>query len=148
MPTPAPRPTRSIVAPALVPEDGGFAGREQVRREIGVLQVLRLALLQHLFLKAVSIPAFARANDVSRADVLEMIFSLRIDEAPEQLRRTYPVQGAGPSDFSVDEPADYPDDAGEGYAALNRDYIDPIAGAHALNLRIATAIANLFGAHG
>jgi phosphoenolpyruvate carboxylase len=133
---------------ALIPEEENFAGREQVRREIGVLQALRLALLQHMFLRAVSVPPFARANDISRADVLEMIFTLRIDEALAQLRRAYPLQAADLGDFSVTEPSDYPDDADEGYAAIHRDYIDRIETAHALNLRIATAIANHFGAHG
>jgi phosphoenolpyruvate carboxylase len=134
---------------ALLPEEEeSFAGSEQVRREIGVLQALRLALLQHMFLRAVSVPPFARANDISRADVLEMIFTLRIDDALAQLRRAYPLQAAQLRDFAVDEPSDYPDDADEGYAAIHRDYIDRIETAHALNLRIATAIANHFGAHG
>jgi phosphoenolpyruvate carboxylase len=133
---------------ALLPEGEEFAGREQLRREIGVLQALRLALLQHMFLRAVSVPPFARANDISRADVLEMIFTLRIDDALVQLRRAYPLQEAKLRDFQVDEPSDYPDDAGEGYAAIHRDYIDRIETAHALNLRIACAIANHFGAHG
>ena len=133
---------------SLIPEEDAFAGREQVRREIGVLQALRVALLQHMFLKAVSIPAFARANDISRTDVLEMVFTLRIDDALEQLRRAYPAQAADAGDFAIDEPADYPDDDAHGYAAIHRDFIDRIADAHALNLRIAVAIANLFGAHG
>jgi phosphoenolpyruvate carboxylase len=132
----------------LIPDEENFAGREQVRREIGVLQALRLALLQHMFLRAVSVPPFARANDISRADVLEMIFTLRIPEALAQLRRAYPLQEAQLRDFAVDEPSDYPDDSDEGYAAIHRDYIDRIETAHALNLRIAAAIANHFGAHG
>ena len=37
---------------------------------------------------------------------------------------------------------------GEGYAAIRRDHIDPIEQAYALCLRISTAIANEFGAHG
>ena len=119
-----------------------------MRRYIGVLQALRLALLQHMFLKAVSIPAFARVNDVSRNDVLEMVFTLRIDEALAELRRAYPRQVARASDFAVVEPGDYPDGGSEGYAAIHRDFIEPIAAAHALNLRIAVAVANLFGAHG
>ena len=36
----------------------------------------------------------------------------------------------------------------EGYEALRRTFIDPIERAHGLSLRISTAIANLFGAHG
>jgi phosphoenolpyruvate carboxylase len=101
-----------------------------------------------MFLKAVGIPAFARANDVSRTDVLEMVFTLRIDDALAQLRRAYPAQLARPGDFAVDEAADYPDGGGEGYAAIHRAYIDPIEDAYALSLRISVAVANLFGAHG
>ena len=43
---------------------------QDVRRKIGALQALRLALFQHMFIRAVSIPQFSRANDVSRDDVI------------------------------------------------------------------------------
>ena len=65
----------------LVPDDDPHPERESVRRAIGVLQAVRLALLQHMFLQAISVPAFSRANDISRTDVLEMVFTLRIDDA-------------------------------------------------------------------
>jgi len=133
---------------ALVPDEAPLEGREEIRRTIGALQALRLALLKHMFLKAVSIPAFSRANDIDRDDVLEMVFTLRVDEALAQMRRAYPTSFPQLTDFSVAEPSDYPDGAGEGYAQIGRDYIDPIERAQALNLRIGTAIANLFGAHG
>ncbi|MGB7407768.1 MAG: phosphoenolpyruvate carboxylase [Pontixanthobacter sp.] len=122
--------------------------RETTRRTIGALQALRLTLLQHMFLKAVSIPAFSRANDISRNDVLEMVFTLRVDEALAQMRRAYPVSFPRLDDFSVVEPSDYPDGAGEGYTGIHRDYIDPLDHAYRLTLRIGTAIANEFGAHG
>jgi phosphoenolpyruvate carboxylase len=132
----------------LIPDEAPLAGREQSRRMLGVLQALRLALFQHMFLKAVSVPQFSRANDIAREDVLEMVFTLRIDEALAQLRRAFPVSEPGIGDFAVTEPTDYPDDAAVGYEAIHRDCIDPIAAAQALSLRITTAIANLFGAHG
>ena len=132
----------------LIPDEQPAANREDLRRAIGVLQALRLALLQHMFIRAVSVPAFSRANDVSRDDVLEMIFSLRIDEALAQLRRAYPISFPKIGDFDLLEPTDYPDGPDEGYAAIRRNYIDPIEQAHALSLRISTAIANVFGAHG
>ena len=122
--------------------------REHVRRRIGVLQALRLALLQHMFLKAVAVPAFSRANDISRRDVIEMVMTLRIDEALAQLRRAFPVRIPGPHDFPLDEPSDYPDGWEEGYGAIERDFMTPIARAQELSLRISTAIANEFGAHG
>ncbi len=115
---------------------------------LGVLQALRLALLQAMFIRAVSVPVFSRANDVSRDDVLEMVFTLRVDEALHQLRRAYPVSFPQISRFDLSEPTDWPDGSDEGYEAIHRDFIDPIERAHALSLRISTAIANVFGAHG
>ncbi|MDE1915665.1 MAG: phosphoenolpyruvate carboxylase [Sphingomonadales bacterium] len=135
----------------LIPEEPGAMSakdREHTRRMIGVLQALRLALFQHMFLKVVMVPAFSRANDISRDDVLEMVFSLRVEDALAQLKRAFPTSFPSLSDFTVDEPADYPDDAANGYAAIRRDYIEPIERVHALSLRIGTAIANEFGAHG
>lgn len=122
--------------------------REDRRRSLGVLHALRLALMQHMFLRAVQIPAFSRSNDISRDDVLAMIFSLRIDDAVAQLRRAFPVALPAITDFSVDEPSDYPDGEAQAYAGIQADYIDPIVRAYALSLRIGTAIANHFGAHG
>ncbi|WP_427968586.1 phosphoenolpyruvate carboxylase [Altererythrobacter sp.] len=133
---------------ALVPDEAPLEDREHVRRVIGAAQALRLALLQYMFLRAVSIPAFSRANDISRDDVLEMVFTLRIDDALAQLRRAYPTDYPQITDFAVDAPSDYPDDDDEGYSQIRRDYIDPIERAYGLVLRLSTAIANEFGAHG
>jgi phosphoenolpyruvate carboxylase len=133
---------------ALLPEGEPRDHHESVRRAIGVCQALRLALFQHMFLRAVSIPAFSRANDVTREDVLEMVFTLRVDEALAQLRRAYPTSFPKLEDFTLTEPADYPEQSDQGYATIRRDFIDPIDRAYALSLRIGTAIANQFGAHG
>ena len=122
--------------------------REDVRRSLGALHALRLALMQHMFLKAVQIPAFSRSNDISRDDVLEMVFTLRIDDALAQLRRAFPVSAPSIDDFAVDEATDYPDGDGQAYAGIQSAYITPIEQAYALCLRIGTAIANHFGAHG
>ena len=132
----------------LLPADVPDESREHVRRRIGVLQALRLALLQHMFLKVVAVPAFSRANDISRRDVIDMVLTLRVDEALAQLRRAFPVRVPGPRDFPLDEPSDYPDGGEEGYGAIERDFMTPIARAQELSLRISTAIANEFGAHG
>lgn len=133
---------------ALIPADGEGHVREENRRSVGLLEAIRLALLQHMFLRAAQIPPFSRSNDVSREDVLEMVLSLRIDEALGQLRRAFPVAEPALDDFDVTEPTDYPDRPGGGYVTLRRSFIDPIERAHGLNLRIAVAIANHFAAHG
>jgi phosphoenolpyruvate carboxylase len=131
-----------------VPDEAPLADREHTRRMLGAAHALRLALFQHMFLKVVAVPRFSRANDIAREDVLEMVFTLRIDEALAQLRRAFPVITPALSDFAVDEPADYPDGAASGYDAIEASLIAPIERAQALALRIATAIANIFGAHG
>lgn len=132
----------------LLPQAAPNESREHVRRRVGVLQALRLALLQHMFLKVVAVPAFSRANDISRRDVIEMVLTLRVEEALAQLRRAFPVRVPGPRDFPLDEPSDYPDGGEEGYGAIERDFMTPMARAQELSLRISTAIANEFGAHG
>lgn len=133
---------------ALIPDEAPLPDREHTRRSLGVLQALRLALFQHMFLRAVSVPAFSRANDISRDDVLEMVFTLRIDEALAQLRRAYPLATPSLNDFAVDEPTDYPDGEDQPYATIRATAIEPIAEAYALVLRLGGAIANHFGAHG
>jgi phosphoenolpyruvate carboxylase len=133
---------------ALIPGERPASEREDVRRLIGVLHALRLALFQHMFLLAVSIPAFSRENDISRDDVLEMVFTLRIDDALAQLRRAFPTEFPRIIDFAMAEATDYPDGPDESYEGLRRAYIDPIERIYALSLRISTAIANMFGAHG
>ena len=99
-------------------------------------------------LTADQIDSMAKTLNVKREDVLEMVFTLRIDEALAQLRRAFPASEPHLGDFSVAEPSDYPDEAAVGYSAIHRDFIDPIETAQGLSLRITTAIANLFGAHG
>lgn len=133
---------------AFLPDEPAQAGREEVRRAIGVCQALRLALFQHIFIRTVSTPPFSRANDVSRDDVIEMVLTLRVDEALAQLRRAYPVSFPKIGDFDLNEPSDYPEGGDEGYEAIHRAFIDPIDRAYALSLRLGTAIANRFGAHG
>ena len=132
----------------LLPAESRDSDREHTRRMIGAAQAVRLALMQHIFLKAVSVPVFSRANDISREDVLEMVFSLRIDDALAQMRRAFPTHFPEPGDFAMDEPADYPDATSEGYAQIGRDFIDPIERAYSLMLRLSISIANQFGAHG
>ena len=131
-----------------IPHDARSEDREDVRRSLGALHALRIALLQHMFLKAVQIPAFSRSNDISRDDVLEMIFTLRIDDALAQLRRAFPVSLPSIRDFAVAEPTDYPDSEAQAYSGIQSTYIVPIEQAYGLILRISTAIANHFGAHG
>jgi len=133
---------------ALIPDDSPLPDREHTRRSLGTLQSLRIALFKHMFLRAVMVPQFSRANDISREDVLEMFFTLRVEDGLAQLRRAFPIHFPSIGDFKVDEPSDYPDSSATGYGQIHADFIDPIGRSYGLSLRITTAIANEFGAHG
>jgi phosphoenolpyruvate carboxylase len=121
---------------------------DDTRRTLGVLHAVRLALMQHLFLRAVAMPAFSRSNDISRDDVLEMVLTLRVDDALAQLRRAFPVLAPGLADYAMAEPSDWPDDDNQAYAGIQRRFIAPIEQAAGLIPLISIAIANHFGAHG
>lgn len=131
-----------------IPVQSAPLERELTRRSLGVLQALRLALIQHMFLRVVSMPAFSRANDIAREDVWEMIFTLRIDEALSQLRRAFPTRQQSIVDFKISEPSEYPDASSPDYASIQREFIDPIDHAWKTCRRISTVVANHFGAHG
>jgi phosphoenolpyruvate carboxylase len=133
---------------SVVSPDGASKEEEDRRRTMGVLHALRLALMQHIFLKAAQIPPFSVRNDLSRDDIMDMIFTLRIPEAVELLRAAYPVDRLGLGDFKMEEATKYPDDNVAHYANIHSNYIDPIADSYDIILKIGTAIAHHFGAVG
>lgn len=121
---------------------------EERRRTLGVLHALRIALMQHIFLRAAAIPPFSRRNDVSRDDIMEMVMALRIDDVVDLLRQAYPLDAANIGDFDMEEATAYPDRRGPAYENIQRLYIDEIERAYGLMLRITRAIAHTFGAIG
>ncbi len=132
----------------LLPADTLPPRDEPRRRTLGVLHAVRLALMQHIFLNAASIPAFSTRNDISRDDIMDMILSLRIEDATELLRAAYPVDAPGLARFDLNEPTGYPDDGKPEYGSIRADYIDPIADAYDLIQTVSVAIAHHFSAHG
>jgi phosphoenolpyruvate carboxylase len=122
--------------------------QDETRRTLGVLHALRLALMQHMFLRAVDMPAFSRRNDISRDDVLDMILSLRTDEALAQLKAAFPVSAPDLGDYRMDEPSDWPEGDTQAYAGIQSRFITPIETAARLLPLIGIAIANHFGAYG
>jgi len=113
-----------------------------------LLHALRIALIEHLFLLAARIPRFSARNDISREDIMELIFELRVPEAVVQLRAAYPEGAPATEDLALEEPADYPDAAAPDYGALNRRLIDPMETVHRCLLTISVAVANAWHAHG
>lgn len=115
---------------------------------LALLHAVRITLIQHLFLLAARIPRFSAHNDISREDIMEQVFELRIPEALVSLREAYPGSAPGPEDYSLDEPSDYPDETAANYAGLNQNLIDPMEALYESLLSVSVAISNIFHAHG
>ncbi|MEM8985340.1 MAG: phosphoenolpyruvate carboxylase [Pseudomonadota bacterium] len=118
------------------------------RLTIDILHAVRIALIQHIFLLAAQIPPFSPRNDVSREDIMDLIFALRLDEALELLQRAYPIDAPAMDDYDVAETADYPAGRAAGYAEINTRLITPLRETSALLRHITAGIAFAFGAIG
>ncbi len=118
------------------------------RERLALLQAVRLALLQHLFIMAARVPRFSTRNDVSREDIMELIFSLRVPEAVAMLRDTYPVNATDIGTYDLSEPRTYPAERGASYADIANRLINPIEDIYKSILSISATISLEFGAHG
>jgi len=115
---------------------------------LALVHAVRIALIQHLFLLAATVPRFSARNDISREDIMELIFELRVPEAVARLREAYPEAAPAPQDFPLEEQATYPDDSAPDYSTINRELIDPMETIHRCLLTISVAVANVWHAHG
>lgn len=118
------------------------------RLSLALLHAVRIALIQDLFLLAASIPRFSAHNDISREDIMEQVFELRIPEALISLREAYPDSVPGPEDYALSEPSDYPDETAANYTGINKNLIDPMEALYESLLSVSVAISNIFHAHG
>ena len=118
------------------------------RDSLALMHAVRIALIQELFLHAARIPRFSARNDISREDIMELVFALRVPEAVALLRQAYPETPPSPADFPIHEPSDYPDAAAPHYGEINRTLIDPMETIYGRILTISVAIANIYRAVG
>ena len=118
------------------------------RLELDVLQAIRIALIQHIFLLAARVPRFSTRNDIARDDIIGLILSLRVDEAVQLLRDAFPRDVLEVADYGLVEQASYTGHEGSDYAEINRVLIDPILVAYGIVLDIGVGISHHFGAHG
>lgn len=115
---------------------------------LALMHSVRIALVQELFLLAARIPRFSARNDISREDIMELVFALRVPEAVVLLRQAYPETPPSPADFPIHEPSDYPDAAAPHYGEINRTLIDPMEAIYGRIRAISVAIANIYRAAG
>ncbi|MEO1252612.1 MAG: phosphoenolpyruvate carboxylase [Pseudomonadota bacterium] len=120
-----------------------------VNGDLGVLHALRQALIGRAAALIASAPAFSRRHDVTRADIIELALSLRLQEAAEIMRRIFPKQSPG-SDIiaKLSEKVDDDDAQGGAYPEIHEQIIDPLLEIDDLLHDISAAIANHYGAFG
>lgn len=121
---------------------------ENGRLELDVLQAVRLALIQHIFLLAARIPRFSTRNDIGRDNIIGLILSLRVEEAVALLREAFPRDVRVAADYKLAEPATYTGHDGNDYSEINRVLIDPIVETYRVVLEIGVGLSHHFGAYG
>ncbi|MFD0986830.1 phosphoenolpyruvate carboxylase [Methyloligella solikamskensis] len=121
---------------------------EDGRLELDVLQAVRLALIQHIFLLAARVPRFSTRNDIARDQIIGLILSLRVEEAVQLLREAFPKDVPEVTEYTLDEPATYTGYEGSDYAEINRALIDPIVETYRVVLEIGVGVTHHFGAYG
>ena len=116
--------------------------------DLRLLHVIRIALIQRIFMLATHIPEFSLRYELSPEEVHARILGLDIDGALEALRAIFPQDSrAGrPEDFG--EPATYEADTGQSYAREHARVFRPMGRLYELVRRIGSGINHIIGAVG
>ncbi|WP_020591075.1 phosphoenolpyruvate carboxylase [Kiloniella laminariae] len=132
-------------------------GQEKVfpfdtRRRINliILHVVRLCLIQEIFLLAMRIPPFATRNDLTLDDLIQDILAMEIPAAIAELKATFPVYQTQThfDEGDYGEPSEYRDNENRDYSKEHRSIFGPIEELYDLCRRISVAVSNSIGAHG
>lgn len=116
--------------------------------ELVLIHVLRLALIQQLFLLAARIPRFSSRPDLTIEDVIEQLLRLDVARALDTLREIFPIEPDAEINGGFGEPATFVGDASRGYAYENRVLFDAIERIHDLIRRLGLAVIHHIGAYG
>lgn len=131
--------------------DMGFSAGDtsgHTDEKLDLLHAVRIALIQRLFLMAADLPTFTPGGSFSREEVLQAIFGLDIERAITILTDAFGAEDANLAQLSLDEPADYPNDASRGASGLSDDVIADLQHLSGLIHQVSVGIANHFGALG
>ncbi|WP_343559292.1 phosphoenolpyruvate carboxylase [Kiloniella sp. b19] len=130
-------------------QEAHFPFHARRRINLLILHVVRICLMQQMFLSSMRIPQFAVNNDFTKEDVVKDILALEIPAALEELRTTFPIL----DDVQLDqgdygEPSDYHDESNRDYRIEHERIFAPLEEQYELCRRITVGISNCIGAHG
>ncbi|MCC5997004.1 MAG: phosphoenolpyruvate carboxylase [Oceanicaulis sp.] len=128
----------------------GHAWREDPDRcAVEVLHAIRQALIMQAFLTISRLPAFSRRHDLTRADLIDLVFALRIPEAAAALDEIFPEARPGIDTLeAVAEQTGADEPARRGYPEIQANIIRPLAALHPMIERITVAISHYYRAFG
>jgi len=117
--------------------------------DIACLHALRIALIQHVFVNAISIPRYSPRHAVTREDLLKIIFHMDIENAVNVLDAVFPARILKTGDYNFGEKSDYrKDDEADGYRAIQKNIVKPMREVHKVTQDISTALAHFIGFFG
>jgi len=113
-----------------------------------LLQSVRLALIQEVFILAMRIPRFSSRHDVTPEDVLDQILELDIPAAVTILEQTFPADAKVVDMQSFGEPVTYRGDDMSDYQDEHRILFRPLLTLHGMIRLCSTAVTHMVGTHG
>ncbi|KAA5803459.1 phosphoenolpyruvate carboxylase [Alkalicaulis satelles] len=119
------------------------------RKAVEALHAIRQALIMQAFLTISRLPAFSPRHDLTRADLIDLVFALRIPEAVSALDEIFPEARPGLDRLDdVAEPTSTDEPARRGYPEIQARIIRPLAALHPMIERITVAISHYYRAFG
>jgi phosphoenolpyruvate carboxylase len=99
---------------------------DDMRQRYKLLHVLRLALIQRIFILVTRIPRFSNHQGVTVRDLVREILKFNVDGALKLLREIYPVEVVDHLSLDNPENATYKGDYSHGYEYENKELFDKI----------------------
>ena len=118
------------------------------RDNLHLLHAIRVALIQRLMLRAVTIPDFSDRHVVTHDAVVTRLMHLDVEPTLELLAEIFPVTEEGSAELDWGEPATYEGSDAQSYLAEHLSIFRPIRRDYELIRRIGSGIAHHLGAVG
>lgn len=126
----------------------GFSLSKQDRENYQLLHVLRMVVLQKLFITLTRIPRFRDYNGISVSDLVMQILNMKVTPSLKMLKKIFPTEASYQIDEENPENITYDDKDGLGYEYENRVIFDEIQKDFDHIRTISLAISAYIGAMG
>ncbi len=116
--------------------------------QLDIIHAVRIAMIQHIYLKAAKVPQFSSSDDITHKNVMKLILSLYIEQAVTLMREAYPLIAPQISDYDMAEEASYISQDEGDYSTINHKLIEPIEESYQIIQDLGVGISHFYRAHG